>query len=148
MDRLLNRMRPAWQPAMDAWLDRRAGAAARHAHAIVALHPPRASRPSRAAPETKRLAMRHLMSPTRTVALVLGLCALPAAALAQQSPGREALKRACTGDYLEHCSEFPAGGPEVEACFRAKLKQLSAPCASAIAAYRQEQRSRRISDSR
>lgn len=89
------------------------------------------------------------MAPTRSAFLIIGLCLVPAAALAQQSPARDALKRSCTGDYMEHCSEFAPGGPEVEACFRANLKKLSPNCASAITAYKQEQRAtKRVSEVR
>ncbi|GJD35621.1 hypothetical protein [Methylobacterium aerolatum] len=79
------------------------------------------------------------------LALALGL--VPAAALAEQSPAREALKRACTGDYMEHCSAYAPGGPEVEACFRANMKNLSSDCASAITAYKKEQKAtQRVSE--
>lgn len=89
------------------------------------------------------------MSPIRAAALALGLCALPGAGLAQQSPAREALKRACMGDYLEHCGEHPPGGPEVEACFRTNFRKLTPGCAAAITAYKQEQRAtRRLSEVR
>ena len=85
------------------------------------------------------------MTPSKAAFLALGLCLAPAAGLAQQSPAREALKRACTGDYMEYCSEHAPGGPEVEACFKSNLKKLS----PAITAYKQEQRStRRVSEAR
>lgn len=87
------------------------------------------------------------MSQIGAAALALGLCALPAAAFAQQSPAREALKRACTGDYMTHCSEHPPGGPEVEACFRVNIRKLTPGCATAITAYKQEQRAtKRVSE--
>ncbi|GJD45786.1 hypothetical protein AFCDBAGC_3663 [Methylobacterium cerastii] len=74
----------------------------------------------------------------RTALLAAGLFALPGAGLAQTNPLREVLKLNCTGDYLEHCSEHPPGGPAVEACFRANLKKLSPDCASAITRYKRE----------
>ena len=87
------------------------------------------------------------MTPSK--AAFLGICLAPAAALAQQSPARDALKRACTGDYMELCSEHAPGGPEVEACFKANMKKLSPACSAAIAAYKQEQRTtRRVSEAR
>ncbi|WP_375410933.1 hypothetical protein [uncultured Methylobacterium sp.] len=89
------------------------------------------------------------MASTRSAFLVIGLCLVPAVANAQQSPARDALKRSCTGDYMEYCSEFAPGGPEVEACFRANLKKLSPHCASAITAYKQEQKAtKRVSEVR
>lgn len=80
------------------------------------------------------------MSPSKSILFALGLCLVPVAALAQQSPAREALKQACMGDYLEHCSEHAPGGPEVEACFQMNLKRMSLACSGAIAAYKQEQK--------
>ena len=89
------------------------------------------------------------MASTKSAFLIISLCFIPPAALAQQSPAREALKRSCTGDYMEHCSEFAPGGPEVEACFRANLRKLSPNCASAITAYKQEQKAtKRVSEIR
>lgn len=89
------------------------------------------------------------MASTKSAFLIIGLCLAPAIALAEQSPAREALKRSCTGDYMEHCSEFTPGGPEVEACFRANLKKLSPKCASAITEFKQEQRAtKRVSEVR
>lgn len=76
----------------------------------------------------------------RTVVLLTATCVVPAAAFAQHSGVHEGLKQNCTGDYLEHCSSLPPGGPEVEACFREKFKKLSPGCSSAIAAYQQEQK--------
>jgi hypothetical protein len=87
------------------------------------------------------------MTPSKAAFLALGICLVPAAALAQQSPARDALKRACTGDYMEYCSEHAPGGPEVEACFKTNLKKLSPACTAAITAYKQEQRAtRRVSE--
>lgn len=89
------------------------------------------------------------MTPSKAAFLALGLCLAPLPVLAQQSPAREALKRACTGDYMEYCSEHAPGGPEVEACFKANLKKLTPACSSAITAYKQEQRTtRRVSEVR
>ncbi len=89
-----------------------------------------------------------LKSKAAVLALALGVAA-PAAALAQSSPARDALKRACTGDYMELCSAYAPGGPEVEACFRANMKNLSPGCATAITAYKKEQRAtKRVSEVR
>ncbi|MCJ2012123.1 hypothetical protein [Methylobacterium sp. J-076] len=89
------------------------------------------------------------MSKTLAAVLALAVGVAPAAALAESSPARDALKRACTGDYMELCSAYSPGGPEVEACFRANMKNLSSDCASAITAYKREQKStRRVSEAR
>jgi hypothetical protein len=89
------------------------------------------------------------MFKTKAAVLALAIGVAPAAALAQQSPARDALKRSCTGDYMELCSAYAPGGPEVEACFRANMKNLSADCATAITAYKKEQRAtKRMSEAR
>lgn len=80
---------------------------------------------------------------TNTAVRLAALCLLPAVALAEPSPARDALKRNCTGDYMEYCSAYAPGGPEVEACFKANIKNLSPGCASAIAAYKQDQKAPR-----
>ncbi|WP_247634840.1 hypothetical protein [Methylobacterium sp. 37f] len=68
---------------------------------------------------------------------------LPSGALAQATPIRELLKLSCTGDYLEHCSMHPPGGPEVEACFRENIRKLSPDCAQAIRTYQRQKKSGR-----
>lgn len=90
------------------------------------------------------------MTSTKSALLALGLAAaLPVAALAEQSPARDALKQHCTGDYMDYCSAYAPGGPEVEACFKANLKNLSAGCSAAITAYKKEQRAtKRVSEAR
>lgn len=76
----------------------------------------------------------------RPTLLAACLIAIPTLARAQPTPGREALKQHCIGDYLEHCSMHPPGGPAVEACFRANMRKLSPGCAAAIRAFRRETR--------
>lgn len=80
------------------------------------------------------------MTHAKTVLLAIGVLLVPGMSLAQQSPAHEALKRHCTGDYMEHCSAFAPGGPEVEMCFKEKARKLSPDCSSAILAYKQEQK--------
>lgn len=92
---------------------------------------------------------KTLVSKTLAALLALALGAAPVLSHAESSPAREALKRSCTGDYMELCSEFAPGGPEVEACFRANMKKLSPDCSSAITAYKKEQKAtRRVSEAR
>ncbi|MCJ2036271.1 hypothetical protein [Methylobacterium sp. J-068] len=81
------------------------------------------------------------MPDLRIALLALGALLVPAAASAEPTPIRELLKLSCTGDYLEHCSMHPPGGPEVEACFKANIRKLSPPCAQAINAYRRQKKS-------
>ena len=89
------------------------------------------------------------MSKTLAALLALAVGAAPAVSLAESSPAREALKRACTGDYMELCSDFAPGGPEVEACFRTNMKKLSPDCSTAITAYKKEQKTtRKVSEAR
>ncbi|MEL6064675.1 MULTISPECIES: hypothetical protein [unclassified Methylobacterium] len=93
------------------------------------------------------------MTSTKTALLAIGLCLGPilgpVAARAEQSPAREALKQYCTGDYMDYCSAYAPGGPEVEACFKANLKNLSPNCSAAITAYKKEQRAtKRVSEAR
>ena len=85
----------------------------------------------------------------RATILTACLLAIPSVVAAQTPAMREALKQNCTGDYLEHCSEHPPGGPAVEACFRANLAKLSPGCAAAIAVYKRETKAtRRTSETR
>lgn len=89
------------------------------------------------------------MSKTLAALLAFAVGAAPMVAAAESSPAREALKRACTGDYMELCSAYAPGGPEVEACFRANMKNLSSDCSTAITAYKKEQKAtRRVSEAR
>ncbi len=82
---------------------------------------------------------------TKTVLVLVSLLA-PAAAHADPSAMREVLKRSCTGDYLEYCGDHAPGGPEVEACFRENMKKLTPACASAITAYKREQKVKRVTE--
>ena len=74
---------------------------------------------------------------------LLGALLVSGTAVAEPTPIRELLKLSCTGDYLEHCSMHPPGGPEVEACFRQNLRKLSPDCARAIQAYQRQKKSGR-----
>lgn len=89
---------------------------------------------------------RTTRSRTTTTLLAFGLVFAPIAAQAETASLREVLKRACTGDYFEFCGDHEPGGPEVEACFRTNMKNLSPTCASAITAFKREQKVKRVSD--
>ena len=61
----------------------------------------------------------------------------------------DALRTACTGDYLRLCAGIDPNGDHVEACFRAKMARVSEGCRGAIAGYRvQETTNERRSQSR
>lgn len=99
--------------------------------------------------DERKMSMTSTKTALTTAFLALGLCLGPAAAFADQSPARAALKQYCTGDYMDFCSAYAPGGPEVEACFKANLKKLSPNCSAAITAYKKEQRAtKRYSEAR
>lgn len=61
----------------------------------------------------------------------------------------QALRSACTGDYLRLCAGIDPNGDHVEACFRAKMARVSEGCRGAIAGYRvQETTNERRAQSR
>ena len=80
------------------------------------------------------------MNTIKIAFIAVALSLIPVPGFAQQSASQEVLKRSCTADYLEHCSEFAPGGSEVEMCFKEKASRLSPGCSSAILAYKQEQK--------
>ncbi|WP_449409725.1 hypothetical protein [Methylobacterium komagatae] len=41
---------------------------------------------------------------------------------------RAALKARCGGDYATFCGDLPPDGPEVQACFRKNMADLSPAC--------------------
>ena len=79
------------------------------------------------------------------------LVALPTVTAEARDLGvsEEALRSACTGDYLRLCAGIDPNGDHVEACFRAKMTRVSEGCRGAIAGYRvQETTNERRSQSR
>lgn len=77
----------------------------------------------------------------RTLALAAALALAPlslahmSAASAQPASERGNLERNCMGDYLRLCAGTDPGGPEVEACFRRNMRNLSPGCRGAIGGY-------------
>lgn len=65
-------------------------------------------------------------------ALMIGAAA---PALAQNSQEEAAFRQNCTGDYMRLCAMYDPDTPQVEQCFKAKMKELSAECRATIAAY-------------
>ncbi|QIJ78103.1 hypothetical protein GU700_00355 [Methylobacterium sp. NI91] len=45
---------------------------------------------------------------------------------------RAALKQRCSGDYATFCGDLPPDGPEVQACFRKNMADLSPACRAEI----------------
>jgi hypothetical protein len=74
------------------------------------------------------------VSPFKILAAVVGsfLVAAPALALTPQESA--AYRRKCSADYQRLCSSYEPDSPEVQECFRSKLRELSAPCREAIGA--------------
>lgn len=73
-------------------------------------------------------------------ALVLG-CAAPAFARSAQEEA--AFREACTADYMAFCAMYDPDTPQVESCFRSKMKELAPECRAAIAAYSKKSPSKR-----
>lgn len=65
-------------------------------------------------------------------ALALGLAG---PALAQNPQEEAVLRQSCTGDYMRLCSQFDPGSPEVEQCFKSRMKDLTPQCQTAITAF-------------
>lgn len=81
---------------------------------------------------------------TRTVvalAIAFSAVALGATAGSLSKPDREALKARCSGDYAAYCGDLPPDGPEVQACFRKNMADLSPACRTEIG--RQERSGRK-----
>ena len=54
------------------------------------------------------------------------------ASAANAGPDRSALRQRCGGDYATYCGDLPPGGPEVQACFRKNIGNLSPACRAEI----------------
>ncbi len=65
-------------------------------------------------------------------ALVLG-SAMPGLALTPQEEA--AFRQACTGDYMRFCSMHEPNTPQVDQCFKARMRELSPQCQATITAY-------------
>lgn len=74
------------------------------------------------------------MSLSKISAASLGclLAAAPAFALTPQETA--AYRRKCSADYQRLCSSYEPDSPQVQECFRSKMKELSTPCREAISA--------------
>ncbi|MGX9981564.1 hypothetical protein [Methylobacterium fujisawaense] len=73
---------------------------------------------------------------TYQTVLALGLsCAafgLEARVGAPSETDRAALRQRCGGDYATYCGDLPPDGPEVQACFRKNMADLSPACRAEI----------------
>lgn len=69
-----------------------------------------------------------------TIALVLGLIGLAGETAAQQPSQAQvnAVRQACRGDYMSHCSSVPTGGAAALNCLRQNVASLSPGCQQAV----------------
>jgi hypothetical protein len=74
------------------------------------------------------------VSPSRISAAALGCFLAAAPALAVTPQETAAYRRKCSGDYQRLCSSYEPDSPEVQECFRSRIRELSAPCREAIGA--------------
>ncbi|GJD58903.1 hypothetical protein [Methylobacterium dankookense] len=74
--------------------------------------------------------MHHRFVVTLTIAFAA--VGLDARAGSPSKPDREALKARCSGDYATYCGDLPPDGPEVQACFRKNMADLSPACRTEI----------------
>jgi len=77
----------------------------------------------------------------RTITLALGLIAVAAPVLAapdSSAPkrGNKDLKTYCSGDAVTYCSGNDPDSPEMDACFKKNMNQISENCRRAINAYK------------
>jgi transcription initiation factor IIE alpha subunit len=70
------------------------------------------------------------LSKISAVALACILSATPAFALTPQETA--AYRRKCSADYQRLCSAYEPDSPQVQECFRSKIRELSATCREAI----------------
>ena len=76
------------------------------------------------------------MTPTRMSALAVTLVVGFAGPSFALTPQEEAtFRQACTADYMRFCSTFDPGSPQVDQCFKQRMKELSPQCQGAIATY-------------
>ena len=78
---------------------------------------------------------------TITLLVIGAVVTFSTAALAERADGhKEALKRYCTGDYLNLCSQFEQGSPALNTCFRRNMAKLAPACRTAIRGYTRRKR--------
>ncbi|BAU88789.1 hypothetical protein MPPM_0184 [Methylorubrum populi] len=66
------------------------------------------------------------------LALASAACGLETRAGSLAEADRAALKQHCSGDYATYCGDLPPDGPEVQACFRRNMAELSPACKAEI----------------
>lgn len=66
------------------------------------------------------------------LAFASAACGLEARTGALAEEDRAALKQRCGGDYATFCGDLPPDGPEVQACFRKNMADLSPACRAEI----------------
>ncbi len=73
---------------------------------------------------------------SRLLLAALAASVLSGAAFAQSEAEMAEYKRNCTGDYMRFCSAYDPASPQVQACFKANLRNLSARCQATISQAR------------
>ena len=72
----------------------------------------------------------------RSLILALSLIAIAAPASAQTpSRGNADLQTYCAGDALQFCAGIDPNSPQMDACFKKNMSQMSPNCRRAIDAY-------------
>jgi hypothetical protein len=74
------------------------------------------------------------VSLSKISAAAFGYLVVAAPAFAQTPQETAAYRRKCSADYQRLCSTYEPDSPQVQECFRSKIKDLSAPCREAIGA--------------
>ncbi|WP_449410020.1 hypothetical protein [Methylobacterium komagatae] len=54
---------------------------------------------------------------------------------------RAALRQRCSADYATYCGDLPPDGPDVQACFRKNMAELSPACRTEIGRHERVSRS-------
>lgn len=73
----------------------------------------------------------------RTLILAFGLVAIAVPASAQAPKrGNADLQTYCAGDAITFCAGIDPNSPQMDACFKKNMSQMSPNCRSAIDAYK------------
>ncbi|MBP1183553.1 3',5'-cyclic-nucleotide phosphodiesterase [Methylobacterium sp. PvR107] len=73
----------------------------------------------------------------RSLIVAVGLIVIAAPASAQAlNRGNQELQTNCAGDAIAFCSGIDPNSPQMDACFKKNMSQMSANCRRAIDAYK------------
>lgn len=73
---------------------------------------------------------------TMTVIALLAAATVTAAEADDPAHPAGRLQRFCAADYVRLCPDIDLHGPEIEACFRKNIDEVSSSCRAAVAAYK------------